>query len=227
MQVVGGASVADSDGAWRVPCPSMTTTAVMETDMDDRLPTPILRAFPYAAGTALLAALLLALFAPRALLAQRGDRVPPGHRPPDGMCRVWYDRVPPGRQPAPTDCATARAEAWRSGGRVITGGRDGRRRDDGWWGGETGRIEPWGDRARRRDGDWRDDDDDRRERRRDRDDVRWDDRRRDDGDRRRERIGTGSWEQRREDARRRKERAAQGDASGPWKRDRVDTSPRF
>lgn len=35
------------------------------------------------------------------------DKVPPGHLPPKGMCRVWIDGVPPGRQPAPTDCQTA------------------------------------------------------------------------------------------------------------------------
>jgi hypothetical protein len=202
--------------------------------MDDRLPTPILRAFPYAAGTALLAALLLALFAPRALLAQRNGRVPPGHLPPAGLCRVWYDRVPPGRQPAPTDCATARAEAWRTGGRVIVGvrdeRRDRRRGDDGWFGYERGRIDPWGDRdRRRRDDDDRDDDrrdDERWERRRDRDDGRWDDRR-DDGDWKRRRTDAGTWERRRVEARRRKEGATRGDAAGPWKRDRVDTDPRF
>src|SRR5687768_1567820 len=33
--------------------------------------------------------------------------VPPGHRPPAGMCRIWIDNVPPGHQPAPTDCETA------------------------------------------------------------------------------------------------------------------------
>jgi hypothetical protein len=33
--------------------------------------------------------------------------VPPGHRPPAGMCRIWIDGVPPGHQPAPTDCETA------------------------------------------------------------------------------------------------------------------------
>ena len=34
-------------------------------------------------------------------------KVPPGHMPPAGMCRVWIDGVPPGRQPAATDCRTA------------------------------------------------------------------------------------------------------------------------
>lgn len=33
--------------------------------------------------------------------------VPPGQRPPAGMCRIWIDGVPPGHQPAPTDCETA------------------------------------------------------------------------------------------------------------------------
>ena len=33
--------------------------------------------------------------------------VPPGQRPPAGMCRIWIDNVPPGHQPAPTDCETA------------------------------------------------------------------------------------------------------------------------
>lgn len=49
------------------------------------------------------------------------DGVPPGHRPPAGMCRVWIDGVPPGRQSAPTDCGTARARAATNGGRVIYG----------------------------------------------------------------------------------------------------------
>lgn len=49
--------------------------------------------------------------------AQRGrgpTKVPPGHMPPAGMCRIWIDGVPPGRQPAPTDCATARRRAPRN-----------------------------------------------------------------------------------------------------------------
>lgn len=33
--------------------------------------------------------------------------IPPGHRPPAGMCRIWINGVPPGHQPAPTDCETA------------------------------------------------------------------------------------------------------------------------
>lgn len=62
---------------------------------------------------------------------ERGpDRIPPGHMPAPGECRVWVDGVPPGRQAAPTDCATARREAQRSGGRVIYGDDSGRRDDD-------------------------------------------------------------------------------------------------
>lgn len=54
----------------------------------------------------------------------RATRVPPGHMPPRGMCRVWIDGVPPGRQPRATDCSTAQREAYRYGSRarVIYGG---------------------------------------------------------------------------------------------------------
>jgi hypothetical protein len=71
---------------------------------------------------------------PGALLAQGRGRgnggVPPGHRPAAGECRVWYDGRPPGHQPAPTSCDAARAEAYRTGGRVVYGGRRDDRRDD-------------------------------------------------------------------------------------------------
>lgn len=60
------------------------------------------------------------------------ERVPPGHLPPPGSCRVWYDERPPGQQPAPTDCDTAHRVAWDTGGRVIYGGPpdDQTRRDE-------------------------------------------------------------------------------------------------
>jgi hypothetical protein len=67
----------------------------------------------------------------------KAKKVPPGHLPPAGLCRVWYDGTPPGHQPPPTDCGTARREAYRTGGRVIYGGNargderyDRRDRDD-------------------------------------------------------------------------------------------------
>lgn len=63
--------------------------------------------------------------------------IPPGHRPPPGMCRIWIDNVPPGHQPAPTDCATA-VRTRPANGRVIYG-------DDytspGKSGGKTGDVE--------------------------------------------------------------------------------------
>jgi hypothetical protein len=54
----------------------------------------------FVAGVLLLAA---------PVVAQGQDRgvVPPGDRPPRGMCRIWIDGVPPRQQPAPTDCSTA------------------------------------------------------------------------------------------------------------------------
>ena len=52
------------------------------------------------------------------------DGVPPGHRPPAGMCRIWIDGVPPGRQPYGV-MSCAEAEARRpSGARVIYGSSD-------------------------------------------------------------------------------------------------------
>lgn len=35
-------------------------------------------------------------------------RVPPGHLPPPGACRIWYPDRPPGHQPPPGDCRTLR-----------------------------------------------------------------------------------------------------------------------
>jgi len=51
---------------------------------------------------------------------RRTDKVPPGHEPPPGMCRIWIDGVPAGQQPAPTDCATA-VRNRPANGRVIFG----------------------------------------------------------------------------------------------------------
>src|SRR5688572_22749850 len=62
-----------------------------------------------------------------------GQRIPPGHMPPPGMCRVWYEGVPPGRQPSPMNCRDAETIASRgSGARVIYG-------DDDRWGRERDR----------------------------------------------------------------------------------------
>ncbi len=34
-------------------------------------------------------------------------KIPPGHYPPPGMCRVWIPGRPPGHQPKATSCAAA------------------------------------------------------------------------------------------------------------------------
>lgn len=31
-------------------------------------------------------------------------KIPPGHMPPPGKCRIWYPNTPPGRHPPPQDC---------------------------------------------------------------------------------------------------------------------------
>ena len=35
-------------------------------------------------------------------------RIPPGHLPPPGACRVWYPGTPPGHQPPPGSCRVLR-----------------------------------------------------------------------------------------------------------------------
>jgi hypothetical protein len=50
-------------------------------------------------------------------------RIPAGHLPPPGSCRVWFDDRPAGHQPPPMSCRQARRYSYRYGGRVIWGGR--------------------------------------------------------------------------------------------------------
>lgn len=45
---------------------------------------------------------------------------PNANNVPAGMCQVWIDGLPANRQPAPTDCATARANA-PAGSRIVYG----------------------------------------------------------------------------------------------------------
>lgn len=40
----------------------------------------------------------------RPRVATSGLDIPPGHLPPQGLCRVWYPDLPPGHQPAPGSC---------------------------------------------------------------------------------------------------------------------------
>lgn len=51
------------------------------------------------------------------------SKVPRGHLPPKGMCRVWIDGVPPGQQPPVTDCVTAELNR-TANSRVIYGDRE-------------------------------------------------------------------------------------------------------
>lgn len=80
---------------------------------------------------AAIATALLALAVGSAEAQGRGNKkgkIPPGHMPPAGQCRVWYDGVPPGHQPPPSSCAEAERMAARSTtGRVIySDGRESR-----------------------------------------------------------------------------------------------------
>jgi len=35
-------------------------------------------------------------------------KIPPGHMPPPGQCRIWIPGEPPGQQPPPGDCMELR-----------------------------------------------------------------------------------------------------------------------
>ena len=71
---------------------------------------------------ALSLALVVAAAAPLSAQGKgtKAGKIPPGQRPPAGMCRIWLDGVPAGQQPAPTDCATA-VRNRPANGRVIFG----------------------------------------------------------------------------------------------------------
>ena len=107
---------------------------------------------------------ILLVFIALPLSAQSRDRgpdeVPPGHRPPPGMCRIWMDGVPPGQQPEPTDCATAVRER-PAGARVIFGDRRGQADDERGKGKGKGKgVEPKGFAGENRPARHGDDDDD-------------------------------------------------------------------
>ena len=80
-------------------------------------------------STTLALAAMLAFAVPAAAQGSRGtSKIPPGHRPPAGMCRIWLDGVAPGRQPEPMDCTTARRWAPENS-RVIYGSAVDERRE--------------------------------------------------------------------------------------------------
>lgn len=77
-----------------------------------------------------LALLLTVVVASPAFAQGRGKNaqgIPPGHLPPEGLCRVWYDGVPPGRQPSPTSCYEAERLASRDRRARVIYGSDSRR----------------------------------------------------------------------------------------------------
>jgi len=73
----------------------------------------------------------------------RGFRVPPGHMPGPGMCRVWYPGVPPGHQPPAVPCYALRGYRFMDAV-VIEGprrGRDFAYWDEAWGGGGRVRLD--------------------------------------------------------------------------------------
>lgn len=46
--------------------------------------------------------------APGSPVAGPPPRVPPGHMPPPGLCRIWLPGRPPGHQPPPGRCEELR-----------------------------------------------------------------------------------------------------------------------
>jgi hypothetical protein len=81
-----------------------------------------------------------------------GFRIPPGHVPAAGQCRIWYPGVPPGHQPSAVPCGALRGYRFVGGVVVETpryGG--GVRYWDEVWGGPRFRV----DVVFRSDGDWR------------------------------------------------------------------------
>lgn len=85
--------------------------------------------------------------------SKKSDHIPPGQRPPAGMCRIWIDGVPPGQQPAPTDCQTAVATK-PANARVIWGDQS------AFPGKGKGKFKQGKDKQERIKGHDRDDDDD-------------------------------------------------------------------
>lgn len=53
--------------------------------------------------------------APRSYPSYHALKIPPGHLPPPGQCRVWYPGKPPGHQPPPVSCESALRSAGPDG----------------------------------------------------------------------------------------------------------------
>ena len=63
----------------------------------------------------------------------RAVRIPPGHLPPPGTCRLWYVGRPPGHQPPPASCARL-FRSYRQPGVIILQGAPLHRGGDEWYG---------------------------------------------------------------------------------------------
>ena len=91
------------------------------------LPTTSLSTPPRGIGVDSAAQIIRGIFGGRTTATTRrsargSSKIPPGQRPPAGMCRVWINGVPPGHQPRATDCATAEIRAAQTANaRVIYG----------------------------------------------------------------------------------------------------------
>jgi hypothetical protein len=55
---------------------------------------------------------------------RRGSKIPPGHLPPRGLCRVWIDGVPPGHQPPVEGCTAAQIRAASTANARVIHGND-------------------------------------------------------------------------------------------------------
>lgn len=52
----------------------------------------------------------------------RSLKVPPGHYPPPGQCRLWYPGRPPGHQPRPVPCRQLRGRVLGTGAFILYNG---------------------------------------------------------------------------------------------------------
>ncbi len=61
-----------------------------------------------AAGAALALGACAEVYVPHHPPHHGEARIPPGHMPPPGSCRVWFPDRPPGQQPPPGNCRALR-----------------------------------------------------------------------------------------------------------------------
>jgi len=52
----------------------------------------------------------------------RSLKIPPGHYPPPGQCRLWYPGRPPGQQPPPVQCRSLVGRARGTGAFILYNG---------------------------------------------------------------------------------------------------------